>query len=193
MNETYFKKIRLYLMSAVMLFSLCHLCWEFFNGGVLSHHLLNRSDYPAISNWWEIVILPALAWFATTRIKRRITFQSDALSSGEKIPNAILIGFFGMLIVSLLQSVAFEFGHPTITMYMALGVLLVGLLLPLYRAECVLGHVLGAAFTFGPVIPFIGILVIAAISAVSNLIVKPLLTRLWVYLKRFVTSGSASN
>ncbi|QIB65753.1 hypothetical protein [Kineobactrum salinum] len=179
MDETYFKTIRAYLVSIVTVFVLGHLGWQHFNGGVVSHHLLHRADFPAISNWWGIVILPFLAWFATTRIRKRIAFQSDAASAGRKIPNGILIGFFGMLLASLLQSVAFEFGYENITMYIALAVLLIGLFLPIYRAECILGHVLGATFTFGPVIPIIGMLVIAAISALSNLCIKPLLIRLY--------------
>jgi len=92
-----------------------------------------------------------------------------------KIPNGILIDFFGMLIVSILQSLAFKFGYENITMYMALGVLITGLFLPICRAECLLGHVLGAAFTFGPVLPLIGILVMALVSAFSNLCLKPLI------------------
>lgn len=168
----------------VVLFVLGHLLWEHLNGGVLSHHLLHSSDLPAISNWWNIVVLPFLAWFSTARIKKRITFRSDDVSASNKIPNGILLGFFGMLLVSISQSVAFEFGYENITMYMALCVLLVGLFLPIYRAECVLGHVLGATFTFGSIIPIMGILVIATISAFSNLYMKPMLVNIWGRFKR---------
>jgi hypothetical protein len=178
MSEKYFKKITYYLISIVVILELGHLFWEHFNGGVLSHHLLNRSDFPAISNWWGIIILPLLAWFSTTRIKKRITFPLNGVSIAPKIQNGILIGFFGMLIVSILQSLAFEFGYQNITMYMALGVLITGLFLPIYRAECILGHVLGAVFAFGPVIPFIGISVMASVSAFSNLCLKPLILRI---------------
>ncbi|MEX2362215.1 MAG: hypothetical protein WD597_01275, partial [Balneolaceae bacterium] len=148
------------------------------------HHLLHRSDLPAISNWWAIAILPILAWFSTTRVKKRVTLHSDAVSVGGKIPNGVLIGFFGMLLISLLQSIAFEFGYENITMYLALCVLLIGLFLPIYRAECILGYVLGATFTFGAVIPIIGILVIATISAFSNLVMKPMLINIWGHFKR---------
>jgi uncharacterized membrane protein YecN with MAPEG domain len=178
MSEKYYKKIKYYLISIVVILEAGHLLWEHLNGGVLSHHLLNSSDYPAISNWWGIVILPSLAWFSTIRIKKRIRFQADDASVSGKVPIGILVGFFGMLIVSILQSIAFNFGLENITMYMALGVLLVGLFLPIYRTECILGHVLGAAFTFGPVIPVIGILVMASVSAFSNLCVKPLIVRI---------------
>ncbi len=187
MSEKYFNKISTSLITLVVIFVLCHLLWEYFNGGVLSHHLLNRADFPAISNWWEIVILPLLAWFSITRIKKRIQFLPDDESSSKKIPQRILIGFLGMLFISLLQSISFEFGYENITMYLALAVVLIGLFLPIYHAECILGHVLGASFTFGPVIPIIGIVVIATLSAFSNLLMKPLLIKSWGFLKQVGT------
>ena len=184
MSEKSFNRISAYLLTLVVVFVLCHLLWEYLNGGVLSHHLLNRSDYPAISNWWEIIILPLLAWFSITRVKKRILVQPDQGSFGGTIPKGILIGFFGMLLISITQSVIFQFGYENITMYIALGVVLIGLFLPIYRAECILGHVLGASFTFGPVIPIIGIIVIASISAFSNILVKPLLLKIWGIFKK---------
>ncbi|MEX0722641.1 MAG: hypothetical protein WD357_00515 [Gracilimonas sp.] len=179
MNEKYFKKVSAYFISIVTIIVLSHLLWEHLNGGVASHHLLHNSDLPAISNWWSIVILPFLAWFSSTRVKKRITFRPDEVSADGQIPNAVWIGFFGMLLVSLLISIAFEFGFENITMYLALCVLGIGLFLPIYRAECILGYVLGAMFTFGAVIPIIGILLFAAISAFSNLLMKPILVNIW--------------
>jgi len=63
-------------------------------------------------------------------------------------------------------------------------VLLIALFIPLYKAEIVLGNILGAAFTFGPVIPFIGIIIFSTVSALSNLGVKPLLVKLWSYFRQ---------
>ena len=172
------------LASLIILFEIGHLIWEHNTGGVLSHHLLNRSDFPAVSNWWGIIILPALAWFCTTRVKHRFRFQDGQTSTGGNIPTSIWIGFFGMLAVSLLQSAAFVFGYEDILMYIALFVLIAALFLPLYRAECFLGYVLGATFTFGPVIPILGFTFISIASAVSNLVVKPLFRRFWHYFNR---------
>ncbi|MGX5913234.1 hypothetical protein ACR0ST_00680 [Aliidiomarina sp. Khilg15.8] len=179
MGETYFKKLRVYSISIVVLFVILLLCWEYFTGGVKSHYLLNRSDFPAISNWWGIVTLPLLTWFTLMRIKKRTAAQSNAPGAGEKLPTVVVIGFLAMLMVSVLQSLSFELGYESITMYIALGLLIAGLFLPVYRAEWILGHVLGAAVTFGPVIPILFISVIAAVSALSNLCIKPLLIRVW--------------
>lgn len=177
MNEQYFKKVTNYLISIVVIFEAGHLLWEYSNGGVLSHHLLNNSDYPAVSNWWGLIILPSLAWFTTARIYKRVVVQSESESADSKIPRAILVGFLGMLSISIIQSLAFNFGYPNITMYLALSILLAGLFLPIYRTECILGHVLGAVFIFGPVIPLIGISIMALVSAFSNLVLKPLILR----------------
>lgn len=178
MNENYFTKIKYGLISLVFILEIGHLSWEYFNGGVLSHHLLNRADLPSISNWWGLIIIPLLAWFTTTRISKRIVLPGNGLSGPANIKKVILIGFIGMLTVSTLQSLAFTFGYPNITMYLAIGLLITGIFLPIYRAECILGHVLGAVFIFGPVIPFIGILVMAPVSAFSHLCLKPLLRRI---------------
>jgi len=175
MTEEYFKKLKYGLISLVVIFTIVQLSWEHFIGGVQAHHLMARSDMPSISNWWGILILPLLAWFTTVRIKNRIKFRHQGEAKQNKLPRVILIGLFGMLALSIMQSISFEFGFPNITMTMALGVLLTGLFLPIYRAECFLGHVLGATFTFGPIIPLIGFSVMALISALSNLVVKPLL------------------
>ena len=184
MSEKQFKKTQTNLIIVVIIFEMGHLLWEYLNGGVLSHHLLNRADLPAISNWWGIIILPLFAWFCTTRIKKQVTFQPDDLSVNGKIPREILIGFFGFLLISLAQSVAFEFGYENIMLYIALGILIIALFTPFYKAERILGHFLGGVFTFGPVIPFIGILVFSTVSALSHLVVKPLLVSLWGYLGR---------
>ena len=191
MSEKQFKKIQISLIITVIVFEIGHLLWEYLNGGIVSHHLLNRSDLPAISNGWGIIILPLFTWFSTTRIKKQITFHSNNLSMNGPIPREILVGFFGFLLISLGQSIAFEFGYENIMLYMALGILLLVLFTPFYKAERILGHLLGGVFTFGPVIPFIGILVFSVVSALSNLLIKPLLVTLWKYLSYRASNASA--
>jgi hypothetical protein len=34
------------------------LLWDYFNGGVPSHHILHQKDLPAISNWWNLLLIP---------------------------------------------------------------------------------------------------------------------------------------
>ena len=178
MSDKDFKKIQIYTILAVVAYEIFHLSLEHFNGGVVSHHLLHEEDLPSISNLWGILILPFLTWFSFTRIKKRISIQTSSLPALEKIPKVVFMGFFGMLVVSIIQSIFFETGYQNFTMYLAAVVLFTGLFIPIYRVEYILGHVLGSSFIFGPVIPLIGILVMGLISAISNLIVKPLILRL---------------
>ena len=180
MSERHYKRISACLVLIVTILVCAQLLWEHFNGGIVSHHLLNDPDLPAISNGWGLVILPLLAWVAAIRIRKR----SDVQAHKGGIPKSVLAGFFGMLLASLLQSIAFQTGYESITMYLALGVVVTGLILPIYRAECILGYVLGSAFTFGAVIPILGISVIATISLLSNVCLKPFLLSLWGRLVR---------
>jgi hypothetical protein len=37
------------------------LLWEHLQGGVLSHHLRNDPELPAISNWWGGLLVPSIS------------------------------------------------------------------------------------------------------------------------------------
>lgn len=173
MKEKQFNKIRNGLLLAVILFEVCHLTWEYFNGGVVTHHLFMRADLPGLSNWWGLLILPLLVWLSAAVIRKRISTKSDA----KTLSPSIILGFFGMLLVSTVQSIAFINGFPSVTMYLALGVLISALFVPLYRMEFILGHVIGSAFVFGPAIPFVGVFMFAPISLLSHKYINPLLLR----------------
>ncbi|WP_342804570.1 MULTISPECIES: hypothetical protein [Alteromonadaceae] len=173
MEEKQFNKIRNGMLLAVVLFAVCHLTWEYFNGGVVTHYLFMRADLPGLSNWWGLLILPLLVLLSSTAIKKRISTKPDA----KTLPWSVLLGFFGMLLVSTVQSIVFVIGLPNVTMYLALGVIISALFLPLYRMECILGHVIGSTFVFGPAIPFVGVLMFAPLSLLSHKCIKPLLLR----------------
>ena len=115
--------------------------------------------------------LPALTWFLSTYIQKRIALTSDAKDSSQKLPTSIVVGFIGALLFGILLSASFTHGHETITEYLFMGMLLLALLLPVYRPECVLGFVLGMTFTFGA-IPVVAS-VIAAFSVLVHLCVRP--------------------
>ncbi|MBA3468132.1 MAG: hypothetical protein H0T53_00680 [Herpetosiphonaceae bacterium] len=177
------------LTAFVILAELAHLAWEHFNGGVLSHHILNSSDLPAISNWWGLLALPVLTWILTGRVQRRVALQSAGSADAVTLPKQVIAGLLGALLFGILLSVAFTNNYETIAATLFLGMFGLALLLPVYRAECVLGFVLGMTFTFGVVIPLVIGSVLAAISAVAQLYVRPLLGRL---RKRFRRAESLS-
>ncbi len=165
------------MIAATILFVAAHLLWEHLNGGILSHHLLHRSDYPSISNWWGLLILPFLAWLSTVRIEKRVTLQPDDALVRAKILRVLLIGFFCMLVLSFVQSLSFSAGYENVAIYLSLGLVVVGLFLPIYRTECIFGYVFGSIVSTGAIIPLIGILVIAGISWFSHVYIKPLVFR----------------
>ena len=171
-------RLRLSLTALVMLAEFAHLAWEHSHGGVVSHHLLNRSDLPAISNWFGAILLPALTWFLTGRIQRRILLPSGGNGSAAMFPVGIIVGFLGSLILGVLLSVAFTNGHENVASYLFGSMLLAAVLLPVYRAECVLGFVLGMTFTFGAVLPTAIGSILAALSAVIHLIFRAILLRI---------------
>ena len=176
--------LRQYLTASITLAELSHLTWEHFHGGIRSHHFLNSADMPAISNAWGALLLPALAWFLSAFIQKRLSLTSDAKDSSQKLPPSIVVGFLGALLFGILLSASFTHGHETITEYLFMGVLLLALLLPVYRAECVLGFVLGMTFTFGAILPTLVASVIAAFSALVQLCVRPVFMGRWNALRR---------
>jgi hypothetical protein len=184
MSSQRLRQWRIYLTVVVLVAELAHLAWEHFHGGVRIHHFLARSDMPAFSNWWGLLVLPALAWFAGGRVEKRIAFKSAGDGVAAKLPASVIAGFVGGLLFGVLLSASFVTGHDSVSSALFQGMLLLALLLPVYRAECLLGFVVGMTFTFGAVLPtFIGS-VIAAISAFVYLLVYPLFVRGWKWLKR---------
>ena len=64
------RKIQITLTAAAAIYIAGLLSWQHLHGGVVSHHILHRSDMPAISNWWGALILPLLTWVLAGRISR---------------------------------------------------------------------------------------------------------------------------
>lgn len=171
-------RLRAGITALVLVAELAHLAWEHLNGGIVSHNLLDRADLPAISNAWGIVLLPALAWFASGRIEKRVArhFRGEGAASR---PSSVITGFVGSLSLGILLSVAFSNSYETMASSLFLGMFAIAVLLRVYRAEYLLGFVLGMTFVFGAVLPTLIGSVIAAVSAVVHLGIRPLLMRLW--------------
>lgn len=156
---------RVLLIACVTLATLAHLGWEYFNGGIKRHHFLAQADMPAFSNAWGLLLLPLLAWFAGGRIQNRIT-------RGSSTPAGVVAGFAGALLAGGLLSISFTSGDEATTGYIFIGLIALALLLPVCRAECVLGFVLGMMLTFGAVLPLLIGSVIATLSAIVRLGVR---------------------
>lgn len=143
-----------------------HLGWEYAHGGIRSHHLLNRADLPAISNAWGLVVLPALGWLAGKVVAARASVLPSAARTA-------LAAFFGSLAAGAILSVAFVAGSESAAGTVFLGVMLIGVVLPTYRAEFLFGFVLGMTFVFGSILPTLFGLLAVGISAAAHLLFWP--------------------
>lgn len=173
MSELLSVKSRVYFtgMVAIAIWSL--LAWSYYHGGVPSHHILADESLPSFSNWWGGILLPLVTWFLLYRIHKRIIRRHTTNSSSGSDLNPIFYGFAGALLFEVLLSVFFTLSYINMAGYLMMSILPFALFLPIYRAECLLGFVIGMTFTFGGVLP-IGVgSIVLAISAVLYLLVRP--------------------
>lgn len=132
---------------------------------------------PSISNWWGGLLLPILTWFLLYRIQRRLTKSVDEKSTESKLPMEVVYGFAGALLFGILLSAFYTLGYADIPGYMINGLFILALFVPIYRAECLLGFVIGMTFTFGAVLPTAVGSIFALIGAVLYLLVRSLLLK----------------
>ncbi len=171
MSEKVFFKTRVYFTGIITISIWSLLIWGHFHGGVPSHHILAREDLPEISNWWGGLLIPLLSWFLIYRIQKRINKNPKV----SNLPVSVLYGFLSALTFGILLSIFFTLGDSDIPGYMVQGVFIVALFLPIYRSEYLLGFVIGMTFTFGTVLPTAIGCILALISAVLYLFVRPVI------------------
>jgi hypothetical protein len=165
----------LYCTAIAFFAEILHLAWEYFHGGVVAHHILARTDLPAFSNWWGLLLIPMLTWFITGLIER----QSMQRVLPNKRRRQSLLGFAGALLFGIVLSIAFVTKQDNLAALLFQGVFLLSVLVPLYRPEYLLGFVFGMTFTFGPVLPTgIGV-VVMAVAAIIHLLIYPLFMWIW--------------
>ncbi len=162
-------RIRLYITAIVTIAIWSLLIWDHFHGGVPSHHILQRQDLPKFSNWWGGILIPLLTWFLLYRIQKRNSNQSKEFRFSKNI----LYAFISALLFGILLSVFFTSGNTEVPFYMIIALLFTALILPIYRAECFLGFVIGMTFTFGGVLPLIIISIFSIAGAILFLVVRP--------------------
>ncbi|MBK8286822.1 MAG: hypothetical protein IPK97_19245 [Ahniella sp.] len=144
-----------------MAFAVAHIGFEHFNGGVKTHHFLARADLPGFSNWLGLLILPLLGIIVAVRIKS----LQDRQASGI-VPSPVAAGLLGSLLYGAALAASFHFGLPEVSKWLFMGLFLCSIVLPVYRAEYMLGFVVGMTITFGSVIPLTFAVVFATISFV---------------------------
>lgn len=183
-----FYRTQLYITAIVTLAIWSLLMWDYFHGGVPSHHLLQREDLPEFSNWWGGVFIPLLTWFLLYRIQKRVRANSTSF----RIPKNVFYAFIAALAFGILLSVFFTLGYADMPLYMIIALFIVSLGFPIYRAECFLGFVFGMTFTFGGVLPIIVISIFSLIGAALFLIVRPGILFIVSKLASFVSSKNGN-
>ena len=169
MTEKEFFKIGLYFTTIITVAIWSLLIWDYFHGGVPSHHMLQNEDLPEFSNWLGGILIPLLTWFLFYRVQKKIGNDLTVF----KFSVNILYAFIAALSFSLLLSVFFTLGYSEIPFYMIVSLLVLALFLPIYKAEYFLGFVIGMTFTFGGVLSIGIISILSLIGAIIYRIVKP--------------------
>jgi hypothetical protein len=164
MNESQFPRFRARLVLGTTLAVWALLAWRHVHGGVPVHHVLRRGDLPGISCWWDGILAPALAWFLAGRARKRLA----ASGSGLRATDPVVLGWAGGLGFGLALGWA-ALHAPPVAAQAPLVLLLLALLLPTYRAECVLGFVLGMTPAVGTVLPLVFATLMAAAGAAVHL------------------------
>jgi hypothetical protein len=147
------------------------LAWRHFHGGVPVHHVLRRGDLPGISCWWDGLLAPVLAWFLAGRARGRLQASGDLRAT-----HPVFLGWAGGLGFGLALGWA-ALHAPAAAAQAPLVLLLLALLLPIHRAECLLGFVLGMTPAVGSVLPLVFGTLMAGAGAVIHLGVRAGLIR----------------
>jgi len=145
---------------------------EYFNGGVITHHLLAREDLPGFSNWWGLLSVPLLFWISITLINKRQNQKSKSEATAKKSKYLVLKRFLAALVFSTLISLLWEFKLEAYLQYIILFPFVIALFKPVHFPEYFMGFVLGLVFTFGGILPLIIGLVLLTISFLINKIVS---------------------
>lgn len=184
MTEKIFFKVRLYFTITILITVWLLLGWEYFHGGVQTHHILQQKDLPGISNWWGGLVTPLFTWFLLSRIHKRMNYNISTPNPFNKI----LYAFVCAMCFGIMLSVFFTLGFTEIPFYMLVGLLITALFFPIYRAECFLGFILGMTFTFGGVLPILIISVFSIIGVIMYLIIRP---SIQFIATKFMTIGTS--
>jgi hypothetical protein len=160
------------------------LAWEYTHGGVPSHHFLQRADMPAFSNWWGLVIVPVLGWFASARLVANADGVPTIAVGQYRLVRRAVLSLAGALVFGLVIAVSFTLKLQPVLELVPFAMLLAVVALPIFRPHYLFGFVLGMATAIGAVLPLIVGSVLAAVSAVMYFAVRPLLTRIWSSVRR---------
>jgi len=175
-----FFRFRIWFTAIISTVLLGLLLWQYFNGGIPSHHFLDDETLPLVSNAWGALVIPIITWFLLFRVEKRLFSQSDAIS----FPRQSLSGFLSALVFGLVLGVAVVYGFETFLSYIPLILFSLALFFPTYKAEYFLGFILGLTYFIGGVLPVVVGSIFLLISAAIYLLIRPLILKLVRMIKK---------
>jgi hypothetical protein len=146
---------------AALAFAAAFVAFEYFNGGVKTHHVLARADLPGFSNWLALLVLPLLGIVLAIRARS----EPGDRASGFFSPR-LAAGTAGSLVYGAALAASFLVGLEQVSLVLFLGIPVCALAFPIYRAEYIFGFVTGMTIAFGSVIPLALALFFATVSFV---------------------------
>jgi len=152
---------------AAFAYAAAFLAFEYFNGGVRTHHFLARADLPGFSNWLALLVLPLLGLVLAVHAKAEQGGRASSILSPT-----LAAATAGSLAYGAALAASFHFGLEQVSLALFLGLFLCAIAFPVYRAEYIFGLVVGMTVVFGSVIPLALALFFATVSFV--------LRRVWV-------------
>lgn len=151
MNIILNPRTKIAITTIVTVFVLGLLLLEHFQDGVKSHHLLARRDMPAISNWWGLLIVPALTWILLSLMNKKNSSSTidQKIISKQEIQGFICAFIFGIILTVL------YYHAPELPGYFMLATFVLALFISIYRPQYFLGFILSMSYGFGGVLPVI--------------------------------------
>jgi len=161
-------KIRLISTGIVAVLILAKLAWDYFHGGVPTHHIYILENKPGISNWWGAISMPLLTWIVVYRVQYRVYRMGSNNSESDTKPKMTraFYGFLGALLFGIIFSYNYMNG-PDIKGYLMLVLLITSFFTPLYKSEYMLGFVVGMTSKLGPILPIGIALLLMTVFAVT--------------------------
>ena len=178
-----FDRLRILTTGIVTLLIVSLLLWEYFHLGVPSHHILQRKDLPEISNWWGGIFLPIVTWFLLGRINKRASGQEFQLQHRHEYYKILKLFIIGMLL-GLALAISFSYDFKIFLDNVLYIFLILGLIIPIFYSEFILGFILGMTYTFGAILPTAFVLIIAAVGLLLFKLIRPLLLKLVKLVKK---------
>jgi hypothetical protein len=127
---------------------------------------------PTISNWWGGLLLPIVAYLLTGRVQRRLLLRGADTARADATLRIAALAFVGAALYGAAMAIGFLTGHSNVSSFLFTALPLVGLLLPVFRAEYLLGFIVALSMVFGGVLPLIIATGVAAMSLVLHATVR---------------------